>query len=467
MDASTALGLFAVIVLVLANGFFVATEFAIVAVRRSRLEQLVREGHPRAALAQHVVGQLDAYIAACQLGITMASLALGWIGEPALAHLLEPLFERLVGRWAPAAAHGVAVAAAFAVITGLHIVAGELAPKGIALQRPEGTALWVARPLQLFYLLFRWPITALNAVGNGVLRLMGLRPATGQEMVHSADELDLLVKASQRAGMVEESEARIAARAFQFADLTAGVLMTPRMELEAIPIGIGREALLRSLATSRRSGLLVYEGSLDNILGVIRVRELVPLLAQPEGPFDLRPFLRPVLTVPESRWADDLLEDMRKAGRSLAVVIDEYGGTAGIVTLGDLMRALVGRIDDEATGAGPAGATVQPDGFVLVDGLMRVHELEELLRIELDEAARGDAATVGGLIMARLDRMPRPGDEVTVAGHRLRVEALDGRRVAVVRLSRGTRHSHGRVPRYLPAAPRTGASISHSQLTIR
>ena len=250
MDGPTALGLLAVIVLVLANGFFVATEFAIVAVRRSRLEQLAREGRPGAALAQQVVGHLDAYIAACQLGITMASLALGWIGEPALAHLLEPPLERLVGLWAPAAAHGLAVGVAFAVITGLHIVAGELAPKGIALQRPEATTLWVARPLQLFYLMFRWPITALNAVGNGVLRLFGLRPATGHEMVHSAEELELLVKASQRAGLVEESEARIAARAFQFADLTAGDLMTPRTELEAIPVGIGREDLLRSLATT-------------------------------------------------------------------------------------------------------------------------------------------------------------------------------------------------------------------------
>jgi putative hemolysin len=343
-----------------------------------------------------------------------------------------------VGRWAPAAAHGIAVGIAFAVITGLHIVAGELAPKGIALQRPEATTLWVARPLQLFYLLFRWPITALNAVGNGVLRLIGLQPATGQEMVHSAAELELLVKASQRAGLVEESEARIAARAFQFADLTAGDLMTPRTELEAIPIRIGREDLLRFLATTRHSRLLVYDGSLDNILGVTRVRDLVPLLAQSHEPFDIRPFIRPVLTVPDSRGADDLLEDLRKAGRSLAVVVDEHGGTAGLVTLGDLMRALVGRIDEVSTVGGPAGATWQPDGSVLVDGLMRVHELEELLGTELDEAERGDVATVGGLIMARLDRMPRLGDEASVAGRRLRVEELDGHRVAVVRLYRRT-----------------------------
>jgi CBS domain containing-hemolysin-like protein len=330
------------------------------------------------------------------------------------------------------------VGVAFAVITGLHIVAGELAPKGIALQRPEATTLWVARPLQLFHLVFRWPITALNAVGNGVLRLLGLRAATGHDMVHSAEELELLVKASQRAGMVEESEARIASRAFQFADLTADNLMTPRTELEAIPVGVGRADLLRTLATSRHDRLLVYDGSLDNIAGVVRVRDLVPLLAGPREPFDIRPLVRPVLTVPGSRWADDLLEDMRTSGRTLAVVIDEYGGTAGIVTLGDLMRALVGRIDEESTVGGPAGVTPQPDGSLLVDGLMRVHELEELLGTDLDEAERGEVGTVGGLVMTRLDRMPRVGDEVTVAGRRLRVEQLDGRRVSLVRIYRGS-----------------------------
>jgi CBS domain containing-hemolysin-like protein len=326
MDLYSAVGLLAVIVLVLANGFFVATEFAIVAVRRSRLEQLVQEGQVAAGVAKHIVDHLDAYIAACQLGITMASLALGWLGEPALAHLLEPPFAYVLGRFAPAAAHTVAIGVAFALISALHIVAGELAPKGLALQRPEQTTLWVARPLQLFYVVFRWPITALNAVGNGVLRLLGLRPSTGHEMVHTVEELELLVKASRRAGMVEESEARIARRAFQFADLTAAGLMTPRTELEAVPVGIDLEELLARVADTQRGRLLVYDGSLDNILGVIRVRDLLPLARQPRERFDLRALIRPVLTVPEGRRADDLLEDMQQAGRHLAVVVDEYGG---------------------------------------------------------------------------------------------------------------------------------------------
>ena len=443
MDWSTSFGLFALLLLVLANGFFVATEFAIVAVRRSRLEQLAREGHGRARLAHQIVARLDAYIAACQLGITMASLALGWIGEPALAHILEPPIERLAGRWAPAAAHGIAIGIAFAVITGLHIVAGELAPKGIALQHPEATALWVARPLQLFYVVFRWPITALNAVGNWALRLIGLRSATGHEMVHTAEELALLVETSQRAGVVEKSEARIASKAFQFADLTAGDLMTPRTELEGIAVDLGKEELLRRVAATPHSHVPVYDGSLDNILGVIRARDLVSLLVDQGPPFDVRSLIRPVLIVPVSRRADDLLEDMRKALPHFAVVVDEYGGTAGVVTLSDLMRALVGPFDEEGTGQ-PPGVVSRPDGSFVVDGLTRLHELEELLGLELDEVTRATVATVGGLIMKKLDRIPRVGDEVTILGHRLRVERLDGRRVSLVSARRVPRE--GREP---------------------
>jgi len=437
MDLYSAVGLLAVIVLVLANGFFVATEFAIVAVRRSRLEQLIQEGQGAAGVAKHIVDHLDAYIAACQLGITMASLALGWLGEPALAHLLEPPLAYVLGRFAPAAAHSVAIGVAFALISALHIVAGELAPKGLALQRPEQTTLWVARPLQLFYVVFRWPITALNAVGNGVLRLLGLRPAAGHEMVHTVEELELLVKASRQAGMVEESEARIARRAFQFADLTAAGLMTPRTDLQAVPVGIDREELLARVAITQHGRLLVYDGSLDHILGIIRVRDLLPLARQLRERFDLRALIRPVLTVPESRQADDLLEDMQQAGRHLVVVVDEYGGTAGIVTLADLMRALVGPIDEESSLGPPRRASVEPDGSMLLDGLLRLHEFEELIGADLKEPARAGVETLGGLVVALLDRMPRVGDEVLVAGRRVRVEQLQGRRIGVVRLLPG------------------------------
>jgi putative hemolysin len=436
LDLSSALGLTAVVVLVVANGFFVATEFAVVAVRRSRLEQLAAEGRAGARAARDVVGHLDAYIAACQFGITLASLGLGWLGEPAFAHLLEPLLERLIGSFAPAAAHGLAIAIAFAIITALHIVIGELAPKGLALQRAEATALWVARPMQLFYALFRWPITLLNRVGNGTLQLFGLEPASGHEMVHSVEELRYLVTGMQHAGVVEASEARIATRAFQFADLTAGALMTPRTELAAIRVETSFDDLLRRAKTGQHDRLVVYEETLDDVVGVLYVRDLVPALDRAAEHRDLRGLVRPVLAVPASKAADDLLDEMRQARRHAAVVIDEFGGTAGLVTLSNLMAALVGRIEDEP----PPGATPEVpeppavDGSVLLDGLTRLGELEELLGARLDAEDHDQADTLGGLVMARLGRIPEVGDAVEVVGRPLRVEELDGRRVAVVRL---------------------------------
>ena len=436
MEFSSFVGLLAVVVLVLANGFFVATEFAIVAVRRSRLEQLAAEGHRSAAAAKQVVGHLDAYIAACQLGITMASLGLGWIGEPAFAHLVEPPLELIVGQFAPTAAHGIAVGTSFAIITALHIVIGELAPKGLALQRPEATSLWIARPIQVFYILFRWPITLLNAVGNGVLRMFGLNPASGHEMVHSVEELRLLVNASQQGGAVEESEARIASRAFEFGELTAGSLMTPRTEIEAVPASATLGELLAAAASTSHSRLLVYERSLDDILGVLHVRDLFPILGQPSETPVTRTLVRPVLVVPETKHADDLLDEMRASRRQLALVIDEYGGTAGIVTLENLVEALVGRIEDEPQIGEEMvpPVTLEPDGSLILDGLMRLDEFEELTDLKLPEEVHEQVDTLGGLVMTTLDRIPEIGDEVEVGKRRLRVEELDGRRVDVVRL---------------------------------
>jgi CBS domain containing-hemolysin-like protein len=436
MDPSSAIGLLAVIFLVLANGFFVATEFAIVAVRRSRLEQLAADGNRTAEAAKHVVGHLDAYIAACQLGITMASLALGWIGEPAFAHLIEPPLEALVGQVAPAAAHGIAVGTAFAIITALHIVVGELAPKGLALQRPEATTLWITRPIQTFYVLFRWPITLLNAVGNWTLKLFGLDPAAGHEMVHSVEELRLLVTASQQGGAVEASEARIASRAFELGEQTVGSLMTPRTEVEAVPATATLTQLVATATATTHSRLLVYERSLDDVLGALYVRDLFRVLDRPPDTVTARTLLRPILVVPETKHADDLLDEMRAARRQLALVIDEYGGTAGIVTLENLIEALVGRIEDEPPIGveAPPPVTLEPDGSLILDGLTRLDELEEIAEVKLPEEVHEQVDTLGGLVMASLDRIPSVGDEVIVSGRRLRVEQLDGRRVEAVRL---------------------------------
>jgi CBS domain containing-hemolysin-like protein len=435
MDVSSTLGLVAVVVLVLLNGFFVATEFSIVAVRRSRLEQLVQEGHPGAATARDVVGHLDSYIAATQLGITMASLALGWIGKPALATLIDPLLVALFGYTDSTAAHAVSAAIAFTVITMLHIVIGELMPKGLALQRPEGTTLWVAGPIKLFYAVFRWPINLLNAIGNGALKAFGLQPASGHEMVHSVEELRLLVTGMQQAGVVEASEARIAARAFAFGDRTAGGLMTPRTEMEAVPVTATIDQLLALAETTRHSRLPVYEGSNDKVLGVLHVRELFKYRNVAAETFDARVLVRPVPSVPESKHADSLLEEMRVRRCHIAMVVDEFGGTAGIVTLEDLVEALVGPVGEEPSVDGaPVVGAIETDGSVLLDGLTRLHEFEELVGRRLPEGVRDEVETVGGLVAAVLGRIPEVGEQATVVGRTLRVEARDGLRVAALRL---------------------------------
>ena len=436
MELSSTLGLAAVFVLVIANGFFVATEFSIVAVRRSRLEQLVQEGHPGASAAKNVVAHLDSYIAATQFGITLASLALGWIGEPALAHLLEPPLTPLVAGFAPMAAHGVAVAVAFALITGLHIVIGELAPKGLALQRPESTSLWVARPIQLFHAVFKWPITALNAIGNRSLRLIGLQATSGHEMVHSVEELRMLVTGMQEAGVVDVAEARIARRAFAFGDLTVAALMTPRTEMQAVPVTATLEDLLHIAETSRHSQLPVYEGTPDNIIGILHLRELFKHRNTPSHAFALKPLIRVPLIVPDRKYAAELLEDMRSNRCHIAILVDEYGGTAGMATLRDLLEALVGRIDDAPSTAEDMTTEggVEADGSVLLDGLMRVEEFEEAAGLRLEEESHERVETLGGLIVATLGRIPEVGEQIGIGGRTLRVEERDGRRIATVRL---------------------------------
>lgn len=441
MELSPSLGLAAVIILVLANGFFVATEFAIVAVRRSRLDQLVAEGRAGATAAKAVVGHLDAFIAATQFGITLASLALGWIGEPAVAHLLEPAFATVFGRYAPAAAHGISVGVAFAIITGLHIVIGELAPKGLALQQPEITALWVARPIQLFYALFKWPVTALNAVGNGTLRVLGMKPAQGHEMVHSVEELRLLVTGMQEAGVVDETEARIARRAFAFGELTAASLMTPRTAIEAVPVTATLEELFALAEATQHSRLPAYDQSLDQIVGVIHVRELLKYRHASPDSIVLRSLLTPPLLIPETQFAVDLLDEMRTRRSHMAVVVDEYGGTAGIVTLRDLLEALVGRVEDGGSTSEIASGddAVDATGGRVIDGLMRLEEFEEVTGVSLGADATAEVETVGGLFAARMGRFPEVGEEITIGGRTLRVLAREGFRVSSVRVSPGRR----------------------------
>jgi len=456
-------------VLVLANGFFVATEFSLVSVRRTRIQQLAAEGDRRATGVLDLLNHLDTYIAATQLGITISSLALGWVGEPAVATVLHRVFEELPVEMGETTTHAVSFVIAFSLVTALHIVIGELAPKSLALQLTETVALAVYRPIHVFLVIFRPVIAFLNWIGNQTVRLVGIQPASGHELVQSADELMLAVDASRQAGLVNQTAHDIVGRAFSFTDMQARHVMVPRTEVVAIPIDATLDDVIRMTSETSHTRLPVYEGDNDHIVGIIKVKRLFPLFldrvhatATAEAvievgtvtgvnseevipdvrrkaetiaeKFDLRDYLMEPMLVPETLAASEVLTQMRENGLQMAVVIDEYGGTAGIVTLQDIVTHLIGRIQEDEDEE--IADVVGPDGVLHFDGLTSLSELKEQYDIDLQDGEY-DVETLGGYVFFALGRPAQIGDEVIVpSGERLVVEALDGLRVARVQVHR-------------------------------
>ncbi|MGB7219317.1 MAG: hemolysin family protein [Vicinamibacterales bacterium] len=419
-----------ILLLVFANGFFVAAEFSIVTVRKTRVDQLVAEGHWGARAVRRAVTEPDHYIAATQLGITMASLGLGWVGEPLLASLVQPALTSLPTLLAETTAHTIAVAVAFAIITGLHVVLGELAAKTIALEHSEATALVVVRPTEVFMRIF-WPfIRVLNGAGQAVVRVLGLGTQVRSRMVHSEEELKMLVTASQEAGVLEEDEEQMLHRVLGFSDLTASEIMTPRTEIVAVAATAPRDVLIGQFVHGSHTRLPVYRTGLDDLIGFLHVTDLLKVLAKPNEPVDAGALAREALAVPETLRADDLLAEMRRRRMREAIVIDEYGGTAGIVTFESLMERIVGGIGGEF-GAAPRIAN-RPDGSADIDGLTIVADVNAQFALEIDEAAY---TTVGGYMLGRLGHGARVGDIIDVEGRQMRVDQMDGLRVARVWLS--------------------------------
>ena len=425
-------GLLGVLFFVLLNAFFVAAEFGLVSVRRTRVEELAAQGHPTAAIVRRALDDPDRFIAATQLGITVASLALGWIGEPALAHLFVPLLQFLPESWIGAAAHSIAAAIAFICITFLHVVAGELAPKSIALQNPERTAFFVARPMLVVFQIFRPAIWALNGAGNGLLRLLGIRPASGHERVHSVQELKMLIEASQEEGVLEAEEEQMLRAVFDLRSSRAAEVMVPRTEMVCVPADATVEELADLAERTALTKFPVFENDLDHIIGIVYLKDLLRPIRACRSDLTARALMREALFLPETVSVADLLAHFRRARQHIAILVDEYGGTAGLVTLEDLLEEIVGDIGDLFE---PPTPQVQrlPDGSILLDGLMTIDEANEALNLTLSDPFY---TTVGGLVMGRLDRVPTVGDEVVLEdGRRLRVEEMDGLRVARVRLT--------------------------------
>jgi CBS domain containing-hemolysin-like protein len=422
------LGLTAVVVLVLANAFFVAAEFALVGARRTRLDEMARSGDRKARLARRAVQSLDRYISATQLGITLASLGLGWIGEPALAQLMHDAFSWLPGRAAALMTHTVAATVAFIVITVLHIILGELVPKAIALRHPEQVSGWVAVPLVGFGWLMAGPIALLNGTANRLLHLVGIQPAGETERLHSPEEIRMLVEQSTEGGSMLQEDARLLEGVFEFSEKTAQEVMTPRTQMIALDAILTVEEAADQVAVARRSRYPVYSESLDEIIGVVHAKDILSAIrAQPGS--RVRDIMRPPLFVPGTREVEDVLADMKRLKSHLAVVLDEYGGTAGLVTMEDLLEEIVGPIYDEYDRQERLPAPDEKGA--LLDGAMAISEFNTEYGAALDDT---DYTTIGGYVFGHIGRLPKPGDRVTVPPFTLEVIEMDGRRVKTIRL---------------------------------
>ena len=428
------INLLAVAALVLANGFFVAAEFSLVSVRRTRMDELVARGHKAARVVRDVIDDPDRFIAATQLGITVASLALGWIGEPALAHLVEPLINWLPGQWISVASHSLAVGIAFFIITFLHVVLGELSPKSIALQYPEETAFIVARPTILAENLFRPLIWLLNGTGNGILRLIGLQAPSGHQRVHSVEELKMLIADSERGGVLEADQADMAHRVFEFAGRRAFEVMVPRTEV----VGVERTTSVREfLAIFREHSharFPVYGEDLDDIVGIVSVKDVLRCIADDPVCLDqlVDKLVRPALEVPEIGRVADLLEKMQAEQIQMALVIDEYGGTAGVVTMEQLVEEIVGRMSDELF-KGMSLIRKLADGSYQVDAQLRVVEVNEAMGWAIPE--HDEYETVAGFLFYRMRRVPQEGESCRFRNLHFRISRMKGPKIEAVIVS--------------------------------
>ena len=424
------LRLIAVLLLVLANAFFVAAEFGLVGTRRSRIDALASRGDKSAKVVQQTLKHLDVYISATQLGITLASLGLGWLGESTVATLFDRLFGALGYEASPLVTHSAAAATtAFLIITVLHIVMGELVPKSMALINPEGVSRWVARPLRVFSWVGRPFISVLNGAANGFLQLLGLHTVQDSARVHSPEELRLLVMQARAHGMLNETDTQMLAGVFDFHNKKARDVMRPRTEIVALSIDATEAEVWDVLRRERYSRYPVYRDTLDDMVGVFLAKDL--WLYDRKAPFSLQMFVREALYVPDTRAAERVLDDLRRTRAHMAVVLDEFGGTAGIVTMEDLIEEVIGDIADEYDVA--ARESMMQNGVLELAGSLSLIDVRSDHSVRIPE---GSWSTLGGYVFSQIGRLPRVGDRVAYPGGELEVVAMDGKRVAAVRVHR-------------------------------
>ena len=422
-----AVKLCAVLLLVAANGFFVAAEFALVGVRASRIDTLVAAGSRSAKRLHGLLQNLNAYLSACQLGITLASLALGWIGEPAIARLLEaPL-----SGFSETLRHGIAFAIAFSIITSLHIVLGEQAPKLVGLAAAEKIALAVALPMQLFYRVFSLPIRALDWASARAVKLVGIQATGEHASTYTEEELRRLIDISRESGHLRAEERRLIHRVFEFSDTLVREAMVPRTEMAAIPNTCSIEEITKAFDQHRYSRLPVYRESFDDVIGFIHSKDVMPYLLHPEE-FKLEDVLQPPLYVVDTARLEHVLRQMQKAKVHFGFVVDEHGGLEGIITLEDLLEEIVGDISDEHDEEVNEQITEVDKCTFVLDGGLAVRDLNRRLKLSVPESE--GYTTVGGFLMREAGHVLKPGEVVQHDGLVFKVERVEKRRVMRVKL---------------------------------
>ncbi|MCC7105314.1 MAG: HlyC/CorC family transporter [Chloroflexi bacterium] len=441
MDAL--LRLLAVATLILLNAFFVSAEYALVTVRRSRVEQLVSEGSRSATALSRAKDDPNRFVSGTQLGITMTSLGLGWIGEATIADLIESLFRGLPEPVATISIHTVAVVISFMLITFLHIVLGEQVPKMVALTHSERIALLTVGPIDAFRQMF-FPFIALLAGATDLaLRLLGIGSTTARgTTVHSAEELEFLVQASHQAGAIQDIERSLLSEVFDFGELTVGQVMVPRRDVIALSLDTSLDELLDVAERTPHTRFPVYDGTIDNVVGTIHLREVLLAFKHAPVSFSLRSILHPPLLIPDSASMEHALVEFRRAEARIAIVFDEYGGTAGLISVEDLVGEIFGRIGDEFHHEVPE-IQPQPDNSALISPRVLLEEFNERFgqRLESEEVD-----TVGGFVLEQLGRMAERGDQVTLKDGSIRVEAVDGVRITQLRYIPAPRRDHDQGP---------------------
>lgn len=422
------LNIFVIFLFIFLNGFFVAAEFAIVKVRQTQIEPLAQKGNLRAKIAQDMLLHTNAYLSAAQLGITMTSLALGWIGEPLAAEMVQPLFH-LAGMTQHEVVHGISFALAFALITALHIIVGEQAPKVLAIQKAKEALLNVSYPMRIFFFIFRPLINGLNSSSNGLLRLLGLTDSSVTELAHSEEELRSILIHDRRVSAVTR---KIALNAMVFHQKQARHSMVPRKEIVALAVEASTQHNLSVMRSNKFSRYPVYKGTIDNIVGIVYTKDIYRNQLDQQTSFDLHAVLRDAIFLPETATLETVLETIRQKKSHMIMLADEYGGTAGLITLENVLEELVGNIQDEYDREAPEVIKISDSEFI-VAGNITTNDVEQLLNVELSPM---DIRSIGGFIIEQLGHIPSAGERMEISGIEFIADKIADNVVETVRVKR-------------------------------